>query len=369
MPDVITIGGHDVPRGTDADLRLPLSQTFTGDELRLPVRVLRAKESGPTLFVTAAVHGDEINGTGIIHELMFAQHPELLRGTLILVPVVDLFGFETQSRYMPDRRDLNRCFPGGANGSLSRRAAHVLFSEIVSKCDYGLDLHSAATGRTNFPNVRADLGNVGCRRLAEAFGCELIVNGTGPEGSLRRAAVKAGVPTVILEAGEPSKIEPTVLEIGVRGVHNVLATLGMTANKPRKPPYQTRVSKTIWLRAQHGGLLRFHVAPGDLVDKGQPVSTNVGVFGDSQNVLVAPASGIVLGMTTLPIVKPGEPICHLAIPSEPIRELREALADSSTRSLDHRVRRDLATNVTVTDHGLTDAELYDVPPVVAEPED
>ncbi len=310
------------------------------------------------MFVTAAVHGDEINGTGIVHELMFAAQPELLRGTLVLVPVVDLFGFETQSRYMPDRRDLNRCFPGSAKGSLSGRAAHELFDEIITKCDYGLDLHSAASGRTNFPNVRADLGNVGCRKLAEAFGCELIVNGTGPDGSLRRAAVKAGVPTVILEAGEPSKIEPTVLEIGVRGVHNVLKAFKMMEGDPKRPPYQTRVSKTVWVRAQAGGLLRFHVAPGELVEKGQPISTNVGVFGDSQNVLVAPANGIVLGMTTLPIVKPGEPVCHIAVPSEPVRELREALADVSTRSLDHRVRRDLATNVTVSDHGLTDAELY-----------
>jgi predicted deacylase len=260
---------------------------------------------------------------------------------------------------MPDRRDLNRCFPGSAGGSLSSRCAYDLFTEIVTQCDYGLDLHSAASGRTNFPNVRADLDNVGCRKLAEAFGCELIIDGTGPDGSLRRAAVKAGVPTVILEAGEPSKIEPTVLEIGVRGVHNVLGTLGMTDDKPRKPPYQTKVTKTVWTRAQEGGLLRFHVAPGELVDKGQPLATNVGVFGHQQNVLTSPANGIVLGMTTLPLVKPGEPVCHIAVPTEPIRELREALADASNRSLDHRVRRDLATNVTVSDHALTDAELHE----------
>ena len=351
------IAGFNVDPGEEADLRLAVSQTFTGDELSLPVRVVRAEAPGPALLVTAAVHGDEINGTGIVHELMFARKPVVKRGALVMVPVIDLFGFETQSRYMPDRRDLNRCFPGNARGSLSRRVARAIFDDLVLKCDYGLDLHSAATGRTNFPNVRADLRNVGCRRLAEAFGCELIVGGTGPEGSLRRAAVKAGVPTVILEAGEPSKIEPTVLEIGVRGVLNVLAKLGMTDDAPRRPPYQTTVTRTTWLRAQAGGLLRFHVAPGDVVEKGQAISTNVGVFGDSQNVLLAPASGIVLGMTTLPVVKPGEPICHLAVPKQPVREIREALADAGSRSLDRRVRRDLATNVTVTDSALTDADV------------
>ena len=359
--DALTIAGFDVAPGEEADLRLAVSETFAGDETSLPLRVVRAAAPGPSVLVTAAVHGDEINGTGIVHEVMFARRPELRRGTLILVPVVDLFGFETQTRYMPDRRDLNRCFPGSPGGSLSRRVAHAIFDGLVTKCDYCLDLHSAATGRTNFPNVRADLRNVGCRKLAQAFGCELIVNGTGPEGSMRRSAVKAGVPTVILEAGEPSKIEPTVLEIGVRGVLNVLATLGMTDDAPRRPPYQTTVTRTLWLRAQAGGLLRFHVAPGDVVEKGQPVSTNVGVFGDHQNVQTAPADGIVLGMTTLPVVKPGEPICHIAVPKQPIREIREALADAGSRSLDRRVRRDLATNVTVTEHGLTDADLHEGP--------
>ena len=360
MPEPLQIAGFRVDVGEEADLRLSVSETFTGNDLSLPLRVMRSDQPGPTLFVTAAVHGDEINGTGIVHELMFSRKPTLTRGTLLLVPVVDLFGFETQSRYMPDRRDLNRCFPGSPNGSLSRRVARTLFDEIVTKCDFGLDLHSAATGRTNFPNIRADMGNKGCRRLAEAFGCELIVDGKGPEGSLRRQAVKAGVPTVILEAGEPSKIEPTVLEIGVRGVLNVLAELGMIDGEVQPPPYQTRVQRTTWLRAQAGGLLRFHVAPGDLVDAGQPISTNVDIFGESQNVLTSPCDGIVLGMTTLPVVKPGEPICHIAVPQQSVRSIREALADAGSRSLDRRVRRDLATNVTVTEHGLTDAELHEL---------
>ncbi len=350
MPEPLHIAGHEVAPGEARDLRLPVSQTYAGDDLGIPIRVLRAPIDGPVLAVTAAVHGDEINGTGIVHELMYARRPELLRGTLVLVPVVDLFGFETQTRYMPDRRDLNRCFPGSKSGSLSRRVARAFFDEVIRKCTHVLDLHSAGSGRTNFPNIRANLDNAACATLAQAFGCEMIVHGRGPEGALRRAAVEAGIASIILEAGEPRKMEPTVMEIGVRGVLNVLRDLKMVEGQPLRPPYQAIVKKTTWLRAQCGGLLRFHVAPGAIVDAGQAISTNYSVFGEQQNVLYAPKDGIVLGMTTMPAVKPGEPICHLAMPDRPVGEIREALADTSLRSLDHRIRRELATNVTITEH-------------------
>lgn len=344
---VLHLGGVSVRPGEMADLRLPISQTFAGDDVSLPLRVLRAEKPGPIVLVTAAVHGDEINGTGVVHDLMYARRPNLQRGTLLLVPVVDIFGFESQNRYMPDRRDLNRCFPGSASGSLSRRVAHVLFNELVLKADYVLDLHSAATGRTNFPNIRADLENKGCRRLAKAFGCELIVDGKGPEGSMRRSAVKAGVPTVILEAGEPNKIEPSVLEIGVRGVQNVLADLKMTDEAPTPPPYQTTVRRTTWIRASVGGLLRFHIAPGGIVDKGQPIATNYSVFGEQQNTLLAPFDAVVLGMVTLPTVKPGEPVCHLAVPDSGIETMRTALREAERKDPARQVRRDLATSMVV----------------------
>ncbi|MEM8875762.1 MAG: succinylglutamate desuccinylase/aspartoacylase family protein [Planctomycetota bacterium] len=345
----VKFAGESIGPGAIHDLRLPVSQTFAGDDISLPLRVVRAKEPGPVVLVTAALHGDEINGTGVVHDLMFARRPELTRGTLVLVPVVDIFGFETQSRYMPDRRDLNRCFPGNANGSLSSRFADTVFQELVRKADYVLDLHSAATGRTNFPNVRADLDNDDCRRLAEAFGCELIVDGKGPESSMRRSAVEAGVPTVILEAGDPSKIEPSVLEIGVRGVMNVLSKLEMVDDQPKVPPYQTTVRRTQWLRGSVGGLLRFHISPGSIVDKDQPIATNYSVFGEQQNAIVSPFDAVVLGMVTLPTVRPGEPICHLAVPDLDIDDIREALGEAKRRDPANQVRRDLATSMVVED--------------------
>lgn len=345
----LEIAGVSVAPGSVSDLRLPMSQTFAGDDISLPLRVVRAEKPGPIVLVTAALHGDEINGTGVVHDLMFARRPQLTRGTLVLVPVVDIFGFEIQSRYMPDRRDLNRCFPGSAGGSLSARFADSIFRELVLKADYVVDLHSAATGRTNFPNVRANLDNAGCKQLAEAFGCELIVDGIGPESSMRRSAVEAGVPTIILEAGEPSKIEPSVLEIGVRGVMNVLSTLDMVDDKPTLPPYQTTVRHTQWLRASVGGLIRFHISPGSIVEKDQPIAMNYSVFGEQQNAITSPFDAVVLGMVTLPTVRPGEPICHLAVPDCDLNEIREALGDTKRRDPAKQVRRDLATSMIVED--------------------
>ena len=179
------------------------------------------------MFIAAAVHGDEINGTGTIRYIIQERPFDLLAGSLVLVPVINILAFEQLSRYSPDRRDLNRSFPGLKRGSLTSRLANVIFDNIVARCDYGIDLHSAAVRRTNFPNSRADMDQEATARLATLFGAELIINSPGPVGSLRRSAVQAGCATVLLEAGEVWKVEPTIVEYAVRGVKNILIDLGM----------------------------------------------------------------------------------------------------------------------------------------------
>ncbi|MEZ5063526.1 MAG: succinylglutamate desuccinylase/aspartoacylase family protein [bacterium] len=335
--------------GETREIYLEVSQSYTGNPVRIPVHVESGKKPGPTVLVTAAIHGDELNGMGIIHELLFRGPLGVRRGTVVLVPVVNVFGFETQDRYMPDRRDLNRMFPGRENGSLAARVAYEFFEQVVRHSDWLVDLHTGASGRTNFPNVRARLRDPGVKQLADAFGAELVVDSDGPDGSLRREAARAGVPAIILEAGEPGKIEPTVTEVGVRGVMNVLRTLGMVDGAPVPPRFQVRVRKSTWVRAQVGGILRFHVSPGEPVDEGQPIATNVSLFAREQNVLVSPAAGLVLGMTTLPTVKPGEPVCHVAIPSTLPKTLREILAGKRAGGLAGRVRQDFARAVSVTE--------------------
>jgi hypothetical protein len=348
--DDLQIGLVTVAPGEVRDLRLKISETYTGDEIFLPVRVIRSAKAGPTVLVTAAVHGDEINGTGVVHELMFQETWNLQSGSLVLVPVVNVFGFENHDRYLPDRRDLNRSFPGSEGGSLASRIAHTLMTQVITRCNYCIDLHSAAFQRTNYPNVRGDLRDKGVRKLARAFGCALVVDGKGPEGSLRREACRAGVPTIILEAGEPSKVEPTVLEIGVRGVKNVLRTLGMLNGKFESPPYTAKIQKTTWLRAEVGGILRFHVSPGDLVEAGQAVASNFTIMGERQNTLYSPSDGIVLSLTTMPAVKPGEPVCYIALPSKKLATIRRELDKVSARGLYGRVSRDLATSVVTSEY-------------------
>jgi len=349
-PDAFTIGNADIPLGESRDVDLLVSESYIGTPLHVPVRVIRGAEPGPAMFVTAGIHGDEINGTGIIRRLIMDEHVLVERGTLILAPLINVLGFEQLSRYLPDRRDLNRSFPGSARGSLASRFARVVFTEIARRCDWGIDLHSAAVRRTNYPNIRADLANERVRELATACGCELIVQGTGPAGSFRRAATRAGTPTVILEAGEVWKIEPAVTEVGVRCVRNALHNLGLLKGHKVRPAYRAIVEKTTWIRAKLGGFLEFHVSPGDIVEKGQPLATNTTILGHARNVLESSADAIVLGMATLPAVKPGDPVVHLAIPNEGIDHIRRGLAGVSDEHLAHRLRDDLATNVHVIEH-------------------
>lgn len=343
----LEIGGERVAPGETRDVRLKVSESYTGDAVELFVRVIRAAEEGPTGFLTAAVHGDEINGAGIIRELAFSRPLRLKRGSLLCLPVVNVFGFETHTRYLPDRRDLNRSFPGSARGSLASRFAHTLFTEIVRRCDFGIDLHTAAVRNTNFPNIRADLELAGVRRLAYAFGCELTVSSKGPAGSLRRAACAGGCPTIVLEAGEVWKVEPAVLREGVRGVRNALTHFGMLEGEEEPPPYRVVVHKTTWVRADLGGILRFHVAPGDLVSGGQAIATNSSLFGEARSILIAPVDGIVLGMTTLPAVKPGEPVCMIAIPDKRLATIRRALERRGGREAHRRLRDELAKSLSI----------------------
>lgn len=342
----IRLGGETIAPGESKDVRLKISETYTGDEIAMPVRVIHAAKPGPRVFISSAIHGDEINGTGIIHDLLYDEPLAIERGAVFLIPVVNVFGFETHERYLPDRRDLNRSFPGNDTGSLASRIAASFMREIVGQCDYGIDLHSAAFQRTNFPNVRADLKNAAARRLALAFGCSLIIDGKGPEGSLRREACKAGCPTIILEAGEPWKIERGILELGVRGIRNTLIKLEMLTGEAIPPPYQIRAKKTTWVRAEVGGILRYHIGAGDWVEAGQPIATNYTILGQAQYTLVSPNDGVILSLATLPAVKPGEPIVHIALPTRSLKTLRKEYERG--RGLTHRVRRDLATNIAMT---------------------
>ena len=339
--------GIEIPRGQRSNVFLPVSESYSGISLRIPIQIQRGKEDGPVVFITAALHGDELNGTGAIRELICDEALELKRGALILIPILNLLAFDRHSRYLPDRRDLNRFFPGSSSGSLTGRIARQIFNEIVARATMGIDLHTAAVRRTNYPNVRADMTHPTTRQLAIDFGTEVILDSAGPEGSLRREATRAGVPTIVMEGGEVWKVEPAIVATAVRGIKNILCSLDMIDGEIDRPETQVVIESTKWVRADRGGFLQFHVRPGQVVDKDQPLATNNSLLGHEKSLMVAPFSGVILGMTTLPAVSPGEPVCHVGRleADSHAYELRENRAEA--KSLERKTVKDLASNVLV----------------------
>lgn len=342
--------GESIPPGQACDVNLAVGESYSSMTVEIPIHIRRATADGPVVFVTAALHGDEINGTGAIRQLIQDADFRLLRGSVILVPVLNILAFDRHSRYLPDRRDLNRSFPGSSAGSLASRMASTIFGELVSRCDYGLDLHTAALRRTNYPNVRGDLTHPEIRRLAEAFGSEIVINGKGPKGAFRREACRAGCTTIVMEGGEVWKVEPGIVESAVRGVKNVLRHLEMLDGEPEMPKYQVVVEKSKWIRAEKGGFLQFHVTPGDIMEKGQPLATNTTLLGHERSVLLAPFDAVVIGMTTLPAISPGEPVCNLGKLSKGSRPSKlRRLRSEEVDGLEERVSGELASNVLVVE--------------------
>ena len=339
--------GESIGPGESRNVRLPVSESYSSMTVRIPIHIRRAVEDGPVVFVSAALHGDEINGTGAIRRLIQDENFHLLRGAVILVPVLNLLAFDRHSRYLPDRRDLNRSFPGSTGGSLAGRMARAIFEEIVLRSDYGIDLHTAAVRRTNYPNVRGDLSDPEVRRLACSFGCEIIMNGKGPKGAFRREACDAGCPTIIMEGGEVWKVEPGIVESAVRGVKNVLRTLGMLEGGDNSPDYQVIIEKSKWIRAERGGFLQFHIQPGEILEQGQPLATNTTLLGREHSTLHAPFDSVVIGMTTLPAVSPGEPVCNLGRLPKGTKPAKLRRLRSKEAGLEERVSEELASNVLV----------------------
>ncbi|MCA9125613.1 MAG: succinylglutamate desuccinylase/aspartoacylase family protein [Planctomycetales bacterium] len=343
---ISTWGEEEIALGTTKNIKLTISESYSGMHVRIPIQIRRAEQEGPVVFITAALHGDEINGTGAIRQLLHSGDLDLIRGSLILVPVLNLLAFDRHSRYLPDRRDLNRFFPGSPEGSLASRMANNVFQEIVLRSDYGIDLHTAAVRKTNYPNIRADMRDANVGRIAKAFGCELILDGKGPDGSLRREASRAGCPTIILEGGEVWKVEPSIVDITINGIKNVLRELGMLEGSPSVVKHQTVISKSKWIRAMRGGFLQFHVTPGEIVAADQPIATNTNLLGVEKSTLYAPFDGIIIGMTTLPAVTPGESVVNIGRLEGPTQLQSILEGRTANERTEEKLVDDLATNIT-----------------------
>jgi predicted deacylase len=294
------------------DLALPRLSSHT--LLSMPVHVIHGRREGPRLFVCAAVHGDELNGVEIIRRLLEAKSLRQLKGTLVAVPAVNVYGVIHQSRYLPDRRDLNRSFPGSPAGSLAARVASLFIDEIVRHCTHGIDLHTGAIHRTNLPQIRANLDDPETERLAHAFGVPVLLNSTLRDGSLRQAAAELGIPMLLYEAGEGLRFDEVCIRAGLSGVLNVMRGLGMiraTGQRPRTvAPFVARASS--WTRAPESGLLRTLVALGAQVAKGDVLGYISDPYSGNQHPVTAQASGIVIGRVQIPSVHEGEALFHIA---------------------------------------------------------
>jgi predicted deacylase len=310
----LTIGGIAILPGESKKIDLPVVRLYTDTEIKMPVYVKHARKDGPLIFVSAAVHGDELNGVEIIRRLIRRRSLKLKKGTLIFVPMVNVYGVLNQSRYMPDRRDLNRVFPGSARGSLAGRLAHIFLSEIVSKCDYGIDLHTGAIHRSNLPQVRANLDDAETRQMAEQFGVPVLLNSNLRDGSLRESAVEHGVKILLYEAGEALRFDELSIRAGEKGVLNVLGHLGMIAERklPNKKITPFIAYSSSWVRADTSGFVDNKVDNGDQVIKGQVLAEIGDSFGEVQSKVLAGREGIIIGKQNIPLVQEGDAMFHIA---------------------------------------------------------
>ncbi len=310
----ITIGGEAIAPGQRRRIEIPVSRLPTQTLITLPVVVIHGKEPGPILWLSAAIHGDEINGVDIIRQVLEIVRPKELRGTLLAVPVVNIFGFIEQSRYLPDRRDLNRSFPGSAQGSLASQLAHLFMTEIVNHSTHGIDLHTAAQPRINLPQIRANLDDPETYRCAKAFGAPILLHANTRDGSLRQSASKQGIPILLYEAGEALRFDPESIRVGVEGIFRVMNALEMYENPfSSVQPNSVEVRETKWVRGPISGIFHLKVKLGQSVEKRQLLGFITDTFGDTNVKVRAPQEGIVIGHTQNPLVNQGDGIINLAI--------------------------------------------------------
>ena len=311
----LVIGGVTIAPGCRHSIDLPVAQLHTHTPLTMPVQIVRGKIDGPVLFVSAAIHGDELNGIEIIRRLL--QHKSLnrLKGTLIAIPIVNVYGVIHHSRYLPDRRDLNRSFPGSDRGSLASRVASLFMNEIVENCTHGIDIHTGAVHRENLPQIRANMDHEETERLAQAFGVPVMLNSDLRDGSLRQAADDYGIPILLYEAGQALRFDELSIRAGVRGVISVMRELGMLApsRSRRKKSLEPLVARSShWVRAPESGIFRAFVPLGARVKRGETLGVIDSPYGDSEEKVLASYSGLVIGRTNLPLINEGDALFHVA---------------------------------------------------------
>lgn len=321
--------GSEVPPGEVRQLSWFANQHYSGVESAAQVLVAHGSKPGKVLCVTAAIHGDEINGVEIARRVFYRTKPKSLAGTLVVVPITNLHGFERSYRYLADRRDLNRYFPGIVDGSSAARIAHSFFTSVIEHCDALVDLHTGSFHRTNLPQLRADLSKKKVVHLTHGFGATAVLDDKGAIGTLRRAATDAGIPAVVLEAGEPMRLQPDEVRHGAKAVKSLMAHLRMVKKSWRWRDPQPVYYESVWVRASRGGILMAAVQLGDSVSAGQSLGAVTDPISNSRSQVIAPQAGRVIGMAVNQMVRPGYAVFRIGI-ERTEAEIVETAAQPST---------------------------------------
>lgn len=312
MPETITINGVSIDRGEKVLTKLVISKLPSGTVIDIPVYVFRSVHDGPVVLLMAGMHGDEVSGTEIIRRMLAKKMLYPLKGTIIAVPVLNIYGFLNFSRDVPDGKDVNRSFPGNRAGSLASRVAHRFMKEVMPYVDYGLDFHTGGASRANYPQIRCVLGDYRNEELAKAFAAPFIMNASYRQGSLRKEASKLGKSILVYETGESLRFDEKGIKMGIEGTCRVLHHLGMMANCAQPTEPSVICMKDVWLRAKNAGLWRTSIKLGDYVKKNQLIGSVTDPYGEMEVKLNAPASGYVIGLQNMPVVNQGDALLHIA---------------------------------------------------------
>jgi predicted deacylase len=322
---VVELLDSEVAPGERRRLFLRASESFAGDSVEIPVLAIRGERAGPVVCMTAGVHGDELNGIEIVRQIFEQVSPKQVSGMLLGVPVANLHGFRRGSRYLPDRRDLNRYFPGHPAGSSASRIASALFEGVVRHCDAMVDLHTGSFYRTNLPHLRANLMNPRVLELVEAFGVGVVVHAEGMIGTLRRASTDAGIPAITYESGEPQRFQAREIDRGVEGMRSMLRRMGVLDGEAPAPSQQWLYYQSRWVRVNDGGIFISHRELGERVGSGDLLGTVTDPVSNERTRLVAPVSGHILGMAVSQVVIPGFAAFHIGVATQPLGEVGATL--------------------------------------------
>lgn len=333
------IAGQVVAAGSRAVINLEMPRLNTHTEMDMPVHVIHGRREGPVIFLTAAIHGDELNGIEIIRRTLARKELNRLAGTLLAIPVVNSYGLIQHSRYLPDRRDLNRSFPGSQKGSLAARLANLLIEEIVSKCTHGIDIHTGAIHRGNLPQVRADLNDPETLRLARSFGVPVLLNSSLRDGSLRCTCKDFNIPVLLYEAGEALRYDDVSIKAGVMGVLNVLRALNMLPVRRKTRRFEPFIArKSVWVRTSESGMVRAVSRLGNHVEKGELLAFVDDPYGGEPHKMVASQAGIIIGRLELPLVYEGDAVFHIACFHDDVENVSEEVEIFQEHFTDNGVR-------------------------------